>query len=240
MYYGNGNGKAASPTSQNGFKAIPTAISTPPANLITSLSQLKPLFDYGVHHPLKFILNYVFPSTFRFLLRLALLLYSYLLVPLLHLIVLPFSLLLRPFIALYESTVARFLLAGLVVGALGGAATAYGSQFGVNILVKKTDKLAKEIKEIGARFERIPIREKGKERGRMNGTTYWNPYGSGFAGLEDEEEVEEEVIDRAEEEMRPVKITSYLNRGANIVGGAFASARQGGTVPAKRRMAGRR
>ena len=237
LYYG---GKAPSPTS-NG-ESTPTTPATPTPNLITSLGHLKPIFDYGLHHPLKFILNHVFPTLFHLITRLAVLLYSYILMPLLRLIASPFVSLSRPFIALYHSTILRYLFVGLVLGALGGAATAYGSQFGVNILVDKTDKLANGIKEIGARFERIPIRnnEKGKGRERMNGGSHWNTYGSGFTGLDDGSEEEGDVIDRAEEEMRPVKITNLFNRGADMVGGAFASAIQGGTVPTKRRTAGRR
>ena len=90
MYYG---GKAASPTTQNGSKLIPTAVPAPPANLITSLHQLRPLFDYGIHHPLKF--------TFHFIVQLVLFLYSYLLLPSLRLLLSPFLFLARPFIALY-------------------------------------------------------------------------------------------------------------------------------------------
>lgn len=232
VYYG-GYARAATPTPAPP-RANPSPVSTPPANIATFLGQLRPLYNSLVHYPAQFIIQ----SVFRTFSRLALLLLAHLLFPLLRLLIVsPFILVTRPFLAAYRSTIARFIFAGLTVGTIGGAIAAYASRFGIRILVERGTNTSevKEVRNQGARFERI------QDKGRINGDTHWNPYGSGFAGLADTSVgEEEEVIDQAEDE-RPIKITSLFSRGADMVGEAYASARQGGgTSPRKRWMAERR
>lgn len=224
----------------------PAAQEDEPANILTTLSRLKPVFQYGIEHPLKFGYAYLLPSLLSLLLFLLHTIYTLttflltsLLTPLLaltHLLLTPLRTtyaLLLALSPLWLSLLSALALGG-ILGSLAGLLTGASTRAWVDgvgegqaaAFLRGLMREKAEGRAFGGEGRRVGAREeKGKER-EMGGEEEWFGVGSEGRGMDQEEE-EEETLSRGSGRTGSSRTETFGGREGQTgwrVRGAYASA----------------